>query len=192
MLRRLTGGACGLMLGLCVLLMGLWIASYRDFAMVELPVSAGGTRWQCVTYRGLLGVCTTGQYPFSLNARIGLRSTSPARARNWDNLYWGRSDRSGVFWGFSAEDGEIAINAGDGMSVQRRWNSIILPYWMLMALAGIVPMTTLVQILRARRRLAQGLCETCGYVLVDGACHACEARASVVGLTPRTHLIRPV
>jgi hypothetical protein len=191
MLRRLTGGACGLMLGLCVLVSGLWIASYRDFVMVQLPVSAGGTRWQCVTYRGLLAISTTSQYPFSLNARAGMRATSPARARHWDGTYWGGSDRNGAILGFSAEDGEIAIAVGDGLSVQRHWSAMILPYWMLMALGALLPISTVIQVIRARRRLAHGLCETCGYVLVDGACHACAARAAVVGLTPRPHLVRP-
>ena len=61
--RRLTKGACGPLLGACVLIAVVWAGSYRSFAMVQPGVSAGATRWALISYRGLLAVSVMPNYP---------------------------------------------------------------------------------------------------------------------------------
>ena len=182
--RRLTKGACGPLLGACVLIAVVWAGSYRSFAMVQPGVSAGATRWALISYRGLLAVSVMPNYPVSSAASVSVQDASREHAIRWDDQYWSAS-----YGGLCAEDGHVSVEAADGSSVDRTWCALVLPYWMMMALAALGPALALGGILRARLRAARGECVQCGYVMVGDVCPACAARSAVIGLTPRTHLL---
>ena len=184
--RRLTRGACGPLLGTCVLIAVIWAGSYRSFVLVQPGVSPGATRWELVSYRGLRGISVTPDYPAETSPRVEISAGSRDTAARWDDMYW-----SGSYGGFCAEDGHTGVDMGDGTRVDRRWSGVVLPYWVMMLLAAASPAARAVGAARARMRASRGQCERCGYEIAGDVCPACAARAAVVGLTPRTHLLLP-
>jgi hypothetical protein len=133
----------------------------------------------------LLAVRITPDSPQPLPAMVQVQRSSLDGALRWDDLYW-----SGTYGGFCAEDGRAAIDAGDGTLVDRGWTGIMLPYWAMMVLAAAGPVGIALRSARARLRASRGECGRCGYVMVGDVCPACAARGAVIGITPRTHLVR--
>ena len=184
---RMCRSSCTLALLACVIIAAVWVTSYRAKAILRLPVSAGSTRFEVYTYRGQLAISMVGDFPVTQEFECFLMQSHAGLAARWDTLFWADS------WaGFSAENGHTWVPNAAEESVTRHWLNVIFPYWLILSAALLVPAHAGYLALRARRRMTQGLCTSCGYAYdhQDGSdeCPACAARRHVVGLTPRTHL----
>ena len=187
--RRLGKHVCGPLVALCALILVFWAGSYRSIANLKLPVSAGATRWELTSYRGIFSVALVGNYPTSQTAVVSVRGQDVnVLAEAWDQQYW-----AAAYAGFSVEDSNIVLgDVGDGQWVARRWSAINLPYWAIFMFAAIGPLHGVYLALRARRRTSHGQCGECGYELGDGqVCQACAARAMLIGGTSHVHIVRP-
>ena len=181
---RLCKGSCACMLLACLTVGVLWAGSYHAKAILRLPVSAGSTRVEFYSYRGLFAVSTIADFPVNQGIETRLLETEPAREARWDALFWQDS-----FAGFSGEEGRIWVRAGDGEMVGKRWFNLMTPYWILLLLGLLGPAHEVYVAMRGHRRVNHGQCAVCGYETIGAPeCPACAARRQVVGLTPRTHL----
>ena len=175
---RLGKGACGPLVALCALVAVLWAGSYRSVAQVRSPVSAGGTRANVTSFRGVLVVALIEDHPVQEGAVASVRRAEPEAAALWDDQHWSAS-----FAGFCVEDAQVWVPNAAGERVVRRWKAINLPYWLLFAVAVAGPLSRVCRAVRAHRRLAHDQCGECGYDLGGGAvCQACAARAQLIGV----------
>jgi hypothetical protein len=185
--HRLGKGAYGPLLALCALIVVVWAGSYRSIAHVKLPVSAGSTRWEFRSYRGVLSVALIENHPTGATTAAGVRGADTDLAAAWDECYW-----TGAIAGFSFEESQIWLRDADNHLIARHWNAMNLPYWMMLLLAALAPAHAAYLIVRAHRRTTHNLCGDCGYDLGDGAvCQACAARSAIIGASPRMQLVRP-
>jgi hypothetical protein len=166
---------------------GMWTWSYDAKAILRLPVSAGATRLEFLSYRGQLALTTIADFPTAQRSESVLLQTNPARAARWDIICW-----DNTLGGFIGEDGLIFVPDARGQAVARDWCRLVVPYWMMLALALPVPLWEIYLAIRARRRTMYGQCAACGYACetfgVYAQCPACAARQHVIGATPRTRL----
>jgi hypothetical protein len=185
-IRRLFKGVYGPLIALCALIAVLWVGSYRSVAHAKLPISAGGTRWEMTSYRGVLAFALIENYPIDATACFVARGDDEMLAAAWDERYW-----CAAIAGIAFDDAHIWIPDGDNELVVRRWSALNLPYWLLMSVALIRPIQGCYLIVRAYRRSAHNQCGDCGYDLGDGEiCQACAARAALIGASSRMHLVR--
>ena len=184
--RRLGKHVSGPLVGLCALIVVFWAGSYRSISHLKLPVSAGSTRWELTSYRGILTVALIANHPTSQSAVVSVRRDFSELAAAWDEQYW-----TAAFAGFSVEDSHIMLGQIDGESVVRRWSAMHLPYWAMFLLGAMGPMHGVYIVLRAHRRTTHGQCADCGYELGGGpVCQACAARSLLIGASPRVQLVR--
>jgi hypothetical protein len=177
MLKNVFHGRCGVLLALCVLTAVLWLGSHRSLTAFGLPVSAGGTRLEVTSYRGLLAVFLTQDYPAATGWDAVVRRDDEDIAARWDMSYWADS----VF-GFSADDRRALARDGSGEFVECRSLGVTMPYGPVLIVLALLPLWRLVVELRAYRRIAAGRCATCGYDLhhMIDVCPACAALMSVM------------
>ena len=185
-MHRLFKGTCGPLLAACALIAVLWAGSYRSITQVGLPVSVGGTRCECTSYRGLLSVALIENYPMNRPAAAVVHRDDANIAASWDEQF-----SSGAIGGFSVDDAQIWLTSPDGEVVARHFSALNLPYWLLLSLAALAPAHAAYLLVRAYRRTTHNQCGECGYELGDGEiCQACAARAMIVGATSRMHPVR--
>ena len=191
-IRRLFTGGYGPLLALCALVGVLWAGSYRSVAHVKLPVSAGGTRWQFMSYRGTLAISLCDNHPTDAATDIGARSDDGDDDGPFRQL-WDDRCATAAIGGFSFEDTQIWVADREGNAVARRLTAVNLPYWALLALALLGPLHCAYVIARAHRRTTHNQCGECGYELGDGVvCQACAARAAIVGGPRHLRLVHPI
>jgi hypothetical protein len=184
--RRLFKGACGPLLAMCALVGVLWAGSYRSIALAKMPVSAGGTRWELTSYRGVLAIAVTDDFPMDALAHARAYPDNDEIAAAWDERYW-----TAALAGLAFDDTQVWIQDLEGGLVARRWTALNLPYWLLLSIALLGPLHGVYACCRAYRRTTHNQCADCGYDLGDGEiCQACAARAMIVGATSRMHLVR--
>jgi hypothetical protein len=184
--RRLFKGAYGPLLALCALIGVLWAGSYRSVALARLPVSAGETRWEITSYRGVLAFALIENYPTDADYYIDARRDNGVVAGAWDERYW-----TAAIAGLAFEDAQLWLPNGDGEMVVRRWSALNIPYWLVMSIVSLAPLHGVYLVFRAYRRTTHNQCSECGYDLGDGEiCQACAARAVIVGATSRLQLVR--
>jgi len=184
--RRLFKGVYGPLLAACALLGVLWVGSYRSYARMKLPVSAGGTRCELTSYRGVLALSVIDDYPIADTSHFAALRDNEDIARVWDDRYW-----TAAFAGLAFEDTQVWIDAQEGALVARRLNTLNLPYWLLLSVALLGPVQGGYLVIRAYRRTSHNQCGECGYDLGDGEiCQACAARAALIGASPRMQLVR--
>lgn len=185
-IRRLFKGAYGPGLALCALIGVFWAGSYRSIADIKLPVAAGSSRWQVLSYRGVISIALAENYPTTESAAFAIRHDDSEIADQWDERYY-----TGAIAGIGFEDAQIWLRSPDDDPVVRHWTALNLPYWLLMFVAMLAPLHGLFICIRAHRRVTHNQCGVCGYDLGDGEhCQACAARAMLMGASPRMHLVR--
>jgi len=185
-IRRLFKGSYGSLLALCALIGVLWAGSYRSVAQARLPVSAGETRWEITSYRGVVAFALIENYPTDASIYVAARHDNDILAGSWDERYW-----TAAIAGIAFEDAQIWIQNADGEMVVRRWSALNIPYWLIVSIFSLGPLQGVYLVLRAHRRTTHNQCGDCGYDLGDGEiCQACAARAAIIGATSRMHLVR--
>jgi len=184
--RRLFKGAYGPLLALCALIGVLWVGSYRSVAQARLPVSAGGTRWEMTSYRGVVAFALIENYPTNASSYFVAHRDNEIVSEAWDERYW-----TAAIAGLAFEDAQLWLPDADGEMVVRRWSALNVPYWLIMSVALLGPLQGAYLVLRAYRRTTHNQCCECGYDLGDGhVCQACAARAMLIGASGRMHLVR--
>jgi hypothetical protein len=186
--RLLSRSACVPLLAACVITCVLWAGSYRSIATLTLPVSAGGTRWELTSYRGLLSFAMIDNYPTPRQFAANAFHPDSATASLWDDINWADS-----YAGFSGSDGQIWLVDADDEPVNRCWSSVIFPYWMIFGFTALAPLWQSCLLIRRRRWATRDQCADCGYELGGGAaCRACAARAVLIGAGPRVQPVHSV
>lgn len=172
----------------CAVIALLWAGTHSSVAVARLPVGVGQSRWAISSYRGLLSVTRTQDYPAARSLELTVRRATARDAGACDSSLWDCS-----YAGFSVTEGDVWVDLPQAESVPRRWHSVVLPYWLIASLVALSPLRRACLAMRAVRRAARDQCPDCGYRLGGGAvCQACVARAALIGGSPRARLVHPI
>lgn len=169
-MRRKFTVTCALSLLLCLLIMSLWIPSYRRGD--SLLFSRRASNRVAITY----GVGSqSGSVVLVVSQVTGVDASVPVN--RWDVF---ETDLSAALprhlWeriGFAGLHQEASF-AGIGMTVS--FTGIGLPHWLVAVIFAVLPAQWLRRRLkdgRARRRAAAGACPACGYDLKGNASGVC-------------------
>lgn len=167
------------------LLTVLWSVSYRTNVVAHSSASVGQTRWDVSSARGLLAVSATHDSPVECHRRIWASEqvNDPAWARRFDAVNWKDS-----YAGFSASEGMSWIENDAAQVVARPTSKMVLPFWMMFAMAIAPSAYRFAIAFRAKWRAAQGMCPDCGYDMVGtdagGDCRACTALTIAIEVAP--------
>ena len=163
----------------------LWGMSYRTNVSAHSSASVGEARWDVSSARGLLTISVTHDSPVECKRSISALKevADPAWARHFDAASWKDS-----YAGFSASQSMAWIENDAAQLVARPTTRLVLPFWMMFALAIAPSAYRFAIAFRAKWRAAQGMCPDCGYDMVGtdagGDCRACTALTIAIEVAP--------
>ena len=163
MRRRLFTFFSALSLLLCLAVCGLWVRSYWHSDPIEHYYSFSADSWQTEWNSGGVTVSISEQL------ELGAPTGSPIEWR------FAGFHRTRMNWAFATS------------FTVTRTDSVTVPHWFWLALAGIAPTVWLRAAIRRRRRTHAGLCRSCGYDLraTPDRCPECGRRAAAAGADGR-------
>jgi len=161
--RRLFTFFSALSLLLCLAVCGLWVRSYWHSDPIEHYYSFSADSWQTEWNSGGVTVSISEQL------ELGAPTGSPIEWR------FAGFHRTRMNWAFATS------------FTVTRTDSVTVPHWFWLALAGIAPTVWLRAAIRRRRRTHAGLCRSCGYDLraTPDRCPECGRRAAAAGADGR-------
>jgi hypothetical protein len=165
--RILLNAATAVSLVVCVITAALWRSS-RPFG--DEPLHLATPSWGLVvsSFEGAVGVAV-----YSYHNPSSERGTSVSV--HWDELDSGSLSirRTGHFLTIGVADEVVRSRSGKAICRRR---AVFVPHWLVLALAGCLPLIRCTRRLRHRR---PGLCPACGYDL-----RATPDRCPECGTTP--------